>query len=78
MPYYDYHCNTCDATFTERRSYAQADTAAVCACGSANTHKLLSAVAFTVAGGSSRSSAAPSIPLQMSGGGCCGGSCGCG
>lgn len=78
MPYYDFHCRDCDSVFTERRSMAQASEPAVCACGSAETHKLLSVVAFSMAGGGSSPAREASIPLQMSGGGCCGGACGCG
>jgi putative FmdB family regulatory protein len=69
MPYYDFHCYECDTTFTERRSFSRSDDPAVCACGSPNTHKLLNAVAFKVAGGGSRSG--NTIPLNMAGGSSC-------
>lgn len=80
MPYYDFHCRDCDSVFTERRTMAQASEPAVCACGSADTHKLLSVVAFSMAGGGSSAAHSESIPLPMNaGGGCCGGgACGCG
>lgn len=78
MPNYQYHCLACDARFEEKRPFAQSDAPANCpACHSPQTKKLLSVVAFSVAGGHQES-----IPVPMSqgqGGGCCGGgSCGCG
>jgi putative FmdB family regulatory protein len=77
MPMYDFYCQDCHTHFSERRSYAQAGDSALCACGSANTRKVLSAVAV-MSGGSARPQPA-SIPLDVASGGGCGcGHCTCG
>lgn len=71
MATYEYRCRRCDDTFELSRPMAQADAPAVCPAGHADTKRLLSVFAST--GGASPSGAPP-----MSGGGCCGGACGCG
>lgn len=79
MARYDFRCLECDTVFEEKRPMAMADVAAACpTCTSTNTRKLLNRIAFSMAGNDGAS-----IPLQMSsdmggGGGCCGGTCGCG
>jgi putative FmdB family regulatory protein len=71
MPIYEYACVECESHFDELvRSAEQAISCPE--CGGGNVLKQLST--FAVHGSSSKSSLAP----QASGGGCCGGSCGCG
>jgi putative FmdB family regulatory protein len=72
MPIYEYACMECESHFDELvRSSEQAVTCPD--CGAANVLKQLST--FAVHGASS-SKASATVP--RSGGGCCGGSCGCG
>jgi putative FmdB family regulatory protein len=68
VPIYEYACMECEEHFEELvRSEGQV---VVCpACGRANVLKQLSTFATT---------GASSSPSFGSGGGCCGGSCGCG
>jgi putative FmdB family regulatory protein len=72
VPIYEYACMECEEHFEELvRSHGQV---IVCpACGRANVLKQLST--FAVAGTGTGASSSPSVG---SGGGCCGGSCGCG
>ena len=72
MPRYEYRCRACGDTFELNRPMAASAAAAPCPQGHDDTVKLLSTVALTGRGGPS--SAAP----MPTGGGCCGGSCGCG
>jgi putative FmdB family regulatory protein len=75
MPRYDYRCRACGATFEVTRSLADSFTEASCPAGHDDTVKLLSTVALT---GRSGSAGGPrSAPAPSSGGGCCGGACGC-
>lgn len=73
MPRYDYRCRACGDTFEVSRPIAANAEAAACPQGHQDTVKLLSTVALTGRGGSSARGAMPS----GSGGGCCGGACGC-
>ncbi len=71
MPIYEYACMECEEHFEElvRRD----DQVVTCpSCGAAKVLKQLSS--FAVAG----ARAAPSFSGPSGGGGCCGGSCGCG
>lgn len=72
MPRYDYRCRACGATFEVTRPMADSAEPAECPEGHGDTVKLLSTVAMT-----GRASGAPASPAA-SGGGCCGGACGCG
>jgi putative FmdB family regulatory protein len=69
MPRYDYRCRACGDTFEVSRPMAEASAPAACPQGHADTVKLLSTVAVTARGGG--------LPSAPSGGGCCGGACGC-
>ena len=70
MPIYEYACMECEEHFDELvRSEQQVVTCP--SCGAAKVLKQLSS--FAVHGTASKSSFA-----SGSGGGCCGGSCGCG
>ena len=68
MPIYEYACMECETHFEEL--VRNAEQAVACPdCGAGNVLKQFSS--FAVAGVSSQ-------PRGASGGGCCGGSCGCG
>ena len=74
MPRYDYRCRACGDTFEVSRPMAEATAPASCPQGHADTVKLLSTVAVRSGGAGPRRGEAPAAP---SGGGCCGGACGC-
>ena len=75
MPIYEYFCPTCNDTFEKVRPLQQADLPTACpACQKQSTQRVLSLVASSVLKGSEGS--APQ-PMMATGGGCCGGSCGC-
>jgi putative FmdB family regulatory protein len=69
VPTYEYRCHDCAVTFDVRRPMSAAGEPASCPEGHTNTVKLLTTVALTGAGDGA------SMPT---GGGCCGGACGCG
>jgi putative FmdB family regulatory protein len=68
MPRYEYRCRTCDERFELQRSMSESAAPASCPEGHPDTVRVLSMFAST--GVTSFSSGA-------SGGGCCGGACGC-
>lgn len=68
MPLYEYRCRTCDRSFDLLRPVRDADESAECPGGHDDTVRALSLVAPAVRGRQ---------PVA-SGGGCCGGACGCG
>jgi putative FmdB family regulatory protein len=71
MPIYEYVCMQCESHFEELvRNGAQPDCPE---CGAANVRKQLSV--FAAHGSATQVSV---NPAPQSGGGCCGGSCGCG
>jgi putative FmdB family regulatory protein len=72
MPRYEYRCRACGDTFELNRPMSGSSDPASCPQGHDDTVKLLS----TVAVGGRSSAPAPAGP--GSGGGCCGGACGCG
>jgi len=77
MPLYEYVCNQCDTRFDALvRSFRQADEVACTDCASSDVRRLVSTFAGHVSGhdGAFSETALPT----RSGGGCCGGSCGCG
>ncbi|GAB3564656.1 hypothetical protein GCM10027445_08840 [Amycolatopsis endophytica] len=67
MPTYAYRCRECTGTFEVNRPMSESSAPATCPDGHSDTVKLLTTVALT--------GSAPGAP---SGGGCCGGACGCG
>jgi putative FmdB family regulatory protein len=76
MPIYEYRCESCAGKFEVLTRFAERDIAQVCpTCESTRTRVLVSS--FARAGGGTESSA-PEFTSKASGGGCCGGSCGCG
>jgi putative FmdB family regulatory protein len=76
MPIYEYACMECESHFEELvRSSGQAVTCPE--CGAAKVLRQLST--FAVHGvGARAGSETSSLSGRSSGGGCCGGSCGCG
>jgi putative FmdB family regulatory protein len=72
MPIYEYHCESCEGRFEVLTSFAERDRGQGCPeCSSTRTRVLVSS--FAMAGGDK------SLPMaDFGGGGCCGGSCGCG
>jgi putative FmdB family regulatory protein len=73
MARYEYRCRACGDTFELTRPMAAANDPASCPAGHDDTVKLLSTVSLS---GTASAGAAPRP--QGSGGGCCGGACGCG
>lgn len=73
MPTYEYRCLTCDERFEQRTTFAAADDAR-CPSGHDDVKRLLSTFGVARAG----ASGAPAPAPVGSGGGCCGGACGCG
>ena len=74
MPRYEYRCRACGDTFELTRTMSEANTPTACPAGHDDTVKLLSTVALTGRGGGLPASG----PGPSTGGGCCGGACGCG
>jgi len=76
MPIYEYRCEKCSSGFEVLTSFAERDRAQVCpTCESTRTRVQVSSFAsFGAAEGARSLEAGPSA----GGGGCCGGSCGCG
>ena len=70
VPRYEYRCRACGDTFELSRPMAESAAPAPCPAGHHDTVKLLSTVALT---GNRAGGGAPA----PSGGGCCGGGCGC-
>ena len=69
MPLYEYRCRTCDEVFEVRKPMSESNAPAACPAGHAETMRLLSM--FAHAG------ASPVATERPTGGGCCGGGCGC-
>ena len=73
MPIYEYRCNQCEGEF--EKYLPSGSTAVVCpTCESARVTRRLSLLSVRT-NGAAAGFAAGSAP--MSGGGCCGGGCGC-
>jgi putative FmdB family regulatory protein len=78
MPIYEYRCESCTGKFEVLTGFGERDKAQVCpACESTRTRVLVSSFAFAGAGGTLESMDLGGAETK-SGGGCCGGSCGCG
>lgn len=75
MPLYEYKCGSCEQPFELLvASPALADSVVCRYCGSDSVRRLISSFAAHSSGGDS----APMQSMVPRGGGCCGGSCGCG
>ncbi|MEV0152841.1 zinc ribbon domain-containing protein [Micromonospora sp. NPDC050686] len=72
MPRYEFRCRACGDTFEVNRPMSEAGAPASCPQGHGDTVKLLSTVAVTGRGGG-----VPGGAPAPTGGGCCGGGCGC-
>jgi putative FmdB family regulatory protein len=75
MPLYEFRCRTCDATFELRRPMSRAGDPASCPDGHDDAVRLLSV--FATAGASVAASPGDGASPRPTGGGCCGGGCGC-
>jgi putative FmdB family regulatory protein len=73
VPRYEYRCRACGDTFEMTRPMSESSAPCACPQGHDDTVKLLSTVAVSGLAGRS----GPARP-SGGGGGCCGGSCGCG
>ncbi|NJK78849.1 MAG: zinc ribbon domain-containing protein [Chloroflexaceae bacterium] len=72
MPMYEYQCEQCNTRFELLRPLSQADADAVCvACSNQHVRRALSLFATFARTDTSAST------IPVSGGGCCGGACGC-
>ena len=72
MPRYEYRCRACGDTFELNRPMAESSAPCTCPQGHDDTVKLLSTVSVGGLASSGRDR-----PAGSSGGGCCGGACGC-
>lgn len=70
MPLYEYRCRVCDTSFQLLRAVGSADDPAPCPAGHTDAVRALSLVAPVRRG--------EVMTAPASGGGCCGGACGCG
>lgn len=75
VPTYEYRCMECDDRFERRTAIATADDVR-CDAGHDDVKRLLSSFAVGRDAGTPASGGS-SVPMT-SGGGCCGGACGCG
>jgi putative FmdB family regulatory protein len=74
MPLYEFECQECHGKFDALvRSFSAADDVACQECSSSNVKRLIST--FAVSGFDDPMTASAA---RSTGGGCCGGSCGCG
>jgi putative FmdB family regulatory protein len=78
MALYEYKCAECEERFDLMRPMSAADDPAQCPeCGSEDSRRVISNFA-SITPGASTLSTNPVMDARMSGGGCCGGGCGCG
>lgn len=70
MPLYEYRCRSCDTSFQLLRAVRSADEPAACPDGHTDSVRALSLVAPV--------RRAEGAVAPATGGGCCGGMCGCG
>ena len=75
MAFYEYVCRECDISFDLRRAMGDADRDVTCPNGHADVLRKLSVFASV---GASAATATVRPGPTTSGGGCCGGACGCG
>jgi putative FmdB family regulatory protein len=73
MPRYEYRCRACGDTFEVQRPMSEANVKTACPAGHDDTVKLLSTIAVS----GSALNAPRGAAQGPSGGGCCGGACGC-
>lgn len=76
MPIYEFHCKDCDTKFDALvRNLEAAGSVSCQSCSGQNVRRLVSS--FATVGGFDDQLTAGDFKVS-SGGGCCGGSCGCG
>ena len=76
MPIYEYRCESCSKKFEVLTRFAERDKSQACpTCESTKTRVLVSSFAFAGGGALETMDLGPGA---STGGGCCGGSCGCG
>jgi putative FmdB family regulatory protein len=75
MALYEYVCHDCQASFELRRTMGDADRSVTCPSGHRDVRRKLSV--FASVGAMADAGAGQPGP-RSSGGGCCGGACGCG
>lgn len=75
MAFYEYVCRDCESSFELRRAFGEADRDVTCPSGHTNVRRKLSVFASV---GASPAAGGPVARPAPSGGGCCGGGCGCG
>ena len=79
MALYEYLCRDCETSFEVRRSMSEPESSVTCPSGHTDVRRKLSMFASVWPRGMGTSTAAfGSAPSSRSGGGCCGGACGCG
>lgn len=75
MPLYEYYCPSCKTTLELLRPPSQADAPVNCPqCQETTPQRILSLFASSV---KSNGDATAPVMAEMTGGGCCGGACGC-
>lgn len=83
MALYEYKCPECDDRFDLMRPMSAADDPAPCPeCGSEESARVMTASFVSIGSGAAASATNPMMDARMSrgavsGGGCCGGGCGC-
>jgi len=73
MPLYEFRCRTCDTTFELRRPMSEASDPASCPDG----HDAVRLLSVFATAGVAVGASPDTVPSRTSGGGCCGGGCGC-
>ena len=76
MPRYEYLCRDCGSTFEQQRAMTEAEGDVRCPEGHDPVRRRFTVHALSMSGPGSLGSDAPA-PTMGSGGGCCGGGCGC-
>lgn len=74
MALYEYFCRECETTFELRRPMRDADSSVTCPAGHLDVRRKISVFASV---GASTEAGSGGLDAT-SGGGCCGGACGCG
>lgn len=77
MARYEYLCLDCGSTFETHRPMTEAEGEIRCPAGHDQVRRRFSVHAIASAGGSGAAAAPAPAPAPPSGGGCCGGACGC-
>ena len=79
MPVYEFRCEDCKSKFEVFMPQRMSTDGTICRhCHSAKVRRLISTFAAIGGDGDGEMSLAGDAPQTAGGGGCCGGSCGCG